>query len=330
MINFEIARIFDEMADILAIKGIQWKPQAYRKAARTIRALSKDLKDVYKEDGLKSLDKVPSIGKGMAKKIEEFIKTGKIKEHNKLKKSIPKGVEEFMKIPGMGPKKIKKIYTKLKIKSIKELKSAIKKGKISKLEGFGKKSEADILKSLGLVSFATTRKSLENVLPVAKKVVNHLKKLKSVKKIELAGSIRRMKKTVRDIDILVASSKPKKVMQAFISMPNVKRVLAKGITKSSVVLKEGYGCDLRVVDEKIFGAALFYFTGSRDYNIKCRQIARKKGLKLSEYGLFKGKKLIAGKTEKEVYNKLGIKYIPPELRETRHEISATKKKRSKK
>ncbi len=330
MINPKIAQIFSEIADILEIKGVQWKPQAYRKAVRTIQALSKDLKSIYKEEGIKGLDKIPSIGKGIAKKIEEFIKTGKIKDYIKLKKSIPKGVEEFMKIPGIGPKKIKKLYTKLKIKSLKELKSAIKKGRISKLEGFGKRSEADILKGLGLVS-VTKRKSLENVLPVAKKVVMYLKKLKSVKKIEIAGSIRRRKETVRDIDILIASSQPEKVMNAFVSMPNIKRVLAKGITKSSVVLKQGYGCDLRVVDEKSFGAALMYFTGSKDHNIRCRQIAMKKGLKLNEYGLFKGKKLIAGKTEKEVYEKLGLKYIPPELRDNRHEISAVmKKKRSKK
>lgn len=313
MINLKIARIFSEIADILEIKGVPWKPQAYRKAARTIQALYKDLKQIYKEGGIKALEEMPSIGKGLAKKIEEYIKTGKIKEYAKVKKSIPKGVEEFMKIPGMGPKKIKKIYTKLKIKSVKELKSAIKKGKISKLEGFGKKSEAEILKSLGFKSI-TTRKSLKEIFPIAKKVVKYLKKLKSVKKIEIAGSIRRKKSTVRDIDILVASSDPKKVMDAFVSMPNVKKVLAKGSTKSSVVLKQGYGCDLRVVDEKIFGAALFYFTGSKDYNIKCRRIAMKKGYKLSEYGLFKGKKLIAGKTEKEIYKKLGIKYIPPEKR----------------
>jgi DNA polymerase (family 10) len=313
MINLKIARIFSEIADILEIKGVQWKPQAYRRAARTIQALYKDVKQIYKEGGIKELENLPGIGKGLAKKIEEYIKTGKIKEYSKVKKSIPKGVEEFMKIPGMGPKKIKKIYTQLKIKSVKELKSAIKKGKISKLEGFGKKSEREILKSLGFVSIAT-RKSLKDVLPVAKKVANYLKKLKIVKKIEIAGSIRRKKKTVRDIDILVASSDPKKVMDAFVSMPNVKKILAKGVTKSSVVLKQGYGCDLRVVDVKIFGAALFYFTGSKDYNIKCRKIAIKKGYKLSEYGLFKGKNLIAGKTEKEIYKKLGIKYIKPEKR----------------
>ncbi|MBW2978706.1 hypothetical protein KY304_01175 [Candidatus Woesearchaeota archaeon] len=314
MINSDIARIFDEIADILSIKNVQWKPQAYKKASRAIRSLSIDLKKIYNEKGLKGLDDIPSVGKNLAKKIEEFIKTGKIKEYQKLKKSIPKGFKEIMKIPGMGPKKLKKIYDKLKIKSVDDLKKAIKKGRISNLEGFGKKSEQDILKSLGLSSYATSRRPLKNVLPVAKKIVNTLKRLKFVKKIEIAGSIRRKKQTVRDIDILVASSNPKKVMDVFVSMKDVKKILAKGITKSSVFLKQGYGCDLRVVDEKIFGAALFYFTGSKDYNIKCRQIARKKGYKLNEYGLFKGKKLIAGKTEKEIYKKLGLKYTKPEER----------------
>lgn len=326
MINSKIARIFNEMADILSIKGVAWKPQAYMNAVRTILNLSEDLKEIYKKGGLKALDGLPGIGSGIAKKIEEYIKTGRIKEYERLKKSIPKGVEEFMKIPGMGPRKIRKIYKGLKIKSVAELKQAIKKGKISRLEGFGKKSEQDILKSLGLASTAKTRKPLKEVLPVAKRIVKRLKKTKSVKKIELAGSIRRKKAAIRDIDILVLSSQPKKVVDVFASMPNVKRVLAKGATKASVFLKQGYGCDLRIVDAKSFGAALMYFTGSKDFNIGCRQIAMKKGLKLSEYGLFRGKKLIAGRTEKEVFDKLGIKYVPPEERENRPK-SANKKKR---
>lgn len=329
MINSEIASILEEMADILEIQDVQWKPQAYRKAARTIRSLSLDLRQIYKKGGQKALDAIPGVGAGISKKIEEYIKTGKIKAYSNLKKSLPTGVKDFMTIPGLGPKKIKKIYTQLKIKSVKELKQAIKKGKISKLEGFGKKSEQAILKSLGFRSTGV-RKPLKEILSIAKKIVNYLKKLKSVKKIEIAGSIRRKKPTVRDIDILLVADNSKKVMDAFVSMANVKKVLAKGPTKASVFLREGCGCDLRVVDEKSWGAALMYFTGSKDHNIKCRQIAIKKGYKLSEYGLFKGNKLIAGKTEKEVYNRLGMNYIPPELRESRYEIfKAMKPKRLK-
>jgi len=317
MINQALADIFNEIADILDIQGIDWKPTAYRKAARVIQGLSEDVKIIYKKGGIHALEELPGIGEGLAKKIEQFIKTGKINEYERLKKTIPVGIKELMNIPGLGPKKIKKLYTKLKINSVKELKQAIKEGKIRTLEGFGQKSEEDILKNLGLASTAKSRKLLSEVLPVAKKIVNRLKKLKSVKRIELAGSIRRKKATVRDVDILVVSSNPKPVMDLFVSMPNVKKINANGLTKSSVFLKEGYGCDLRIVDEKSFGAALLYFTGSKDFNIWCRQVAIKKGLKLSEYGLFKGQKMIAGRTEKEVLDKLGIKYVAPELRENR-------------
>lgn len=317
MINHEIADIFNEMADILEIKNIAWKPQAYRAAARTIMDLSKDLKDIYGKGGIKALEELPGIGEGLAKKIEQFIKTRKINEYEHLKKTIPKGVEKMLRVPGIGPKKVQKLYKKLHIHSIAELKKAASEGKIRRLEGFGKKSEEDILSKLGLSSTAEARKLLGEVLPVAERIVNRLKQLKSVEKIELAGSIRRKKATVRDIDILVASSEPKQVMDFFVSLPDVRKVTAKGLTKSSVFLKAGYGCDVRIVDRKSFGAALLYFTGSKDYNIWCRQVAMKRGLKLSEYGLFKGDKMIAGRTEKEVLAKLGIKYIPPEKRETR-------------
>lgn len=329
MINQKIADIFNEMADILEIKNIAWKPQAYQAAARTIMNLSKDLRIIYKEGGLKALDDLPGIGSGISKKIEEFIKTGKIREYEKLKKTIPQGIEELMRIPGLGPKKVKKLYACLKIRSVKELKQAIKEGRVSRLGGFGKKSEENIRKNLGLAQTAETRKLLCEILPVAKDIVSCLKKLKSIEKIEVAGSIRRKKATVRDIDILVVSSEPKKVMDLFVSMPNVKRITAKGITKSSVFLKEGYGCDLRIVDKKSFGAALLYFTGSKEYNIWCRQIAMKQGLKLSEYGLFRRGKLIAGKTEREVLDRLGLKYIPPEKRENRPDSSGRTSQKTK-
>lgn len=316
MINQKIADIFNEIADILEIKNVAWKPQAYRSAARTIMDLSRDLRDIYKAGGIKALEELPGIGEGLAKKIEEFIRAGKIKEYEKLKKTVPPGIEALIRIPGLGPKRIKKLYTKLRVKSVKELKQAAKEGRISRLEGFGRKSEENIRKNLGL-AVAGVRKPLAEVLPVAVRIASRLKKLRSVEKIEIAGSIRRKKASVRDIDILIVSSDPKQVMDFFVALPDVKKVIAKGPTKSSVFLKAGYGCDVRIVDRKSFGAALLYFTGSKDYNIWCRQVAIKKGLKLSEYGLFKGEKWIAGRTEKEVLSKLGIKYVPPEKRENR-------------
>jgi len=328
MINQELADIFNEIADILDIKGIDWKPNAYRNAARAIQGLSEDILVIYKKGGITALEEIPGIGEGLAKKIEQFIKTGKINEYERLKKTVPGGIKELMRIPGMGPKKIKKLYIQLKISSVKELKQAIKEEKIRKLKGFGLKSEEDILKNLGLASTARSRKLLSEVLPIAKKIVNRLKKLKSVKKIEIAGSIRRKKPTVRDIDILIVSSNPKPVMDLFVSMQDVHKIIAKGLTKSSVFLKEGYGCDLRIVAEKSFGAALLYFTGSKDFNIWCRQVAIRKGLKLSEYGLFKGEKMIAGRTEKEVLDKLGIKYIAPELRENRPDSGRINQKKA--
>lgn len=317
MRNQDIADIFNEIADILEIRNVAWKPVAYRRAAQVIQSLSDNVKDIYRKGGIKALEELPGIGEGLAKKIEQFIKQGKISEYERLKKSIPKGVEKMLQVPGLGPKKVQKLYQKLHIKSIIELKDAASKGKIRRLEGFGKKSEEDILSKLGLSSTAESRKLLRDVLPVAKRIVSRLKKLKSVEKIELAGSIRRKKATVRDIDVLVASSEPKQVMDFFVSLPDVDKVVAKGLTKSSVFLKEGYGCDVRIVNRKSFGAALLYFTGSKDFNIWCRRVAIKKGFKLSEYGLFRGKEFVAGRTEQEVLDKLGIKFIPPEQRENR-------------
>lgn len=315
MKNQEIARIFFEMADILEMQNVQWKPQAYRKAARAITLLREDVEEIYKKYNLKGLEEIPGVGKNLAKKIVEYIKTGKIKAYEKLKKSIPAEIYELTQIPGIGPKKIKKLYQILHIKNIKDLEKALKQHKVAKLPGFGEKSEEDIVK--GLEMKKEKRLPLEEVLPLANQIVEELKKSKAVKKIDVAGSIRRRKATVRDIDIIVASDKPKEVIELFINLPQVSRVLAKGPTKSAVILKNNIQTDLRVVSEKSYGAALLYFTGSKDYNIKLREIAIKKGFKLNEYGLFDRAtgKFVAGKTEEEIYKKLGLKFVKPEERE---------------
>jgi len=327
MKNLEIARIFYEIADILEMQGVEWKPQAYRRAARAIEASSKDVENIYKKGSLKALKEIPGVGDAIAKKIEEFIKTGKIKEYLRLKKSIPEGVEKIKNIPGMGPKKALLLHKKLKIKSIKDLEKAAKSGKIQKLPGFGEKSEEDVLKGIELLKSSAGKVLLGKAWPIAQEVISNLKKLREVKKINIAGSTRRRKEVVRDLDILAISSNPKKVIESFTKLPVVATVLAKGPTKSSVRLKDGLNCDLRVVEEKSFGAALQYFTGSKDHNIRCRQIAIKKGLKLNEYGIFnaKTKKYLCGKTEQEVYKKLGMQYIEPELRENQGEIEAALK-----
>lgn len=327
MKNLEIARIFYEMADILEIKEVEWKPRAYQKAARAIETSSKDVEKIYDKGGLKALQKIPGVGEAIAGKIEEFIKTGKIKEYEKLKKSVPAGIEKITDIPGMGPKKALVLIKKLKIKSVKDLEKAAKQGKIRKISGFGEKSEEDILKGIDLLKSSAGKMLLGKALPLAQELVSELKGLKEVKRINIAGSTRRRKEVVRDLDILAVSTKPKNVMDFFTSMPAVSDVIAKGSAKSSVRLKAGINVDLRVIEEKSFGAALQYFTGSKSHNIRCRKIAIKKGLKLNEYGLFdvKTKKYICGKTEQEVYKKLGMQYIEPELRENKGEIEAALK-----
>jgi len=314
MINSEIAKIFYEIADILEMRNVEWKPQAYRKAAKSIENLKQDLIDIYDKGGLKALDEIPGIGSGLAKKIEQYIKIGKIKEYERVKKLVPKHLREIMGIPGMGPKKAELLYEKLGIKTIADLEKAIKEHKIAKLFSFGSKSEGNIKKGLVMMKKAPGRIPLEAIVPIANKVIKQLKPY--VNKIIVAGSIRRKKPAIRDIDILATSKNPDKVIDIFTKMKDVKRVLGKGSTKSTIILKNGIQADLRIVPEKSFGAAVCYFTGNKEYNIKLRQLAIKKGYKLSEYGLFDRKtgKFVAGRTEKEIYAKLGMKYIPPEKR----------------
>ncbi|MBW3015926.1 DNA polymerase/3'-5' exonuclease PolX [Candidatus Woesearchaeota archaeon] len=321
MKNLEIARILYEIADILEMKNVQWKPVAYRKAARALESLSTDVQE-YVDKGIKEVDKIPGVGKGIGKKIIEYCETGKIKEYEILRKKIPKHMDVLLKVPGMGPKKAKKLFEKLKISTLKQLESAAKEHKIAKIEGFGEKSEQDILQGLELLKLSKGRVLLGLVLPVAEDIKKRLNALKDVDKVEIAGSIRRMKETIRDIDVLVVSKKPKIVMDFFCGMPEVKAVLAKGETKSTIVLKSGIHADIRVIEKRAWGAALNYFTGSKDHNIRLRQIAIKKGYKLSEYGLFSRKtgKFIAGRSEEDLYKKLGLKYIPPEMRENTGEL----------
>lgn len=312
MVNKEIADIFYKIADILELKGIQWKPQAYRKAARVIANLDEDTSSLYKERGIKALKEIPGVGDALAKKIIQFIETGKIDHYEKLKKELPKGLDDIMQIQGMGPKKAKILYKKLGIKSIAQLKKAAKQHKISKLETFKEKSEENILKSIELGK--AQRKPLEQVLPLVKEIENKLKQLKEIDKVITAGSVRRKKATVHDIDILVTTKNPEKVAEYFTTLHVAKRVLAKGKTRSSIITKQNIQVDLRVVEKNRFGSALLYFTGSKDHNIALRRIAIKKGYKLNEYGLFKGKILIESKTEEAIYKKLRLKYIPPEKR----------------
>ncbi|MBM3199817.1 DNA polymerase/3'-5' exonuclease PolX [Candidatus Woesearchaeota archaeon] len=324
MKNQEIAQIFYNIADILEMNNVAWKPIAYRKAARALESLSEPIEDVYKKGGIKSLEEIPGIGEGLAKKIEQYLNTGKIDEYERLKKSVPPGILKIMQIQGIGPKKAKKLYKDLGIKNVNDLENAAKRHKIQTLETFKEKTEENILKGIELLRQKTDRMLLGSALPQAEEIVSILQKISGVEKVQAAGSLRRMRETVGDLDILVASKNSKPVMEAFTKMTSVKRVLAEGETKSAVILKTGLQVDVRVVEPSSFGSALQYFTGNKDHNINLRAIAIKKGFKLSEYGLFtkKDDKLVAGRTEEEVYKRLGLSYIEPELRENTGEIEA--------
>jgi len=328
MKNLEIAKIFFEIADILELQKIQWKPQAYRKAARSIETLPEDIEEIYKKKGETGLKEISGIGENLARKIIQYLDTGQINEYERLKKTLPKGMEELMHVQGVGPKKAVKLHQKLKITSIKKLEQAAQSGKIRKIEGFGEKSEQDILRGINIVKESQERMLLGDALQIARELKQKLQQLKEIQKIEISGSIRRMKETARDIDILAISTNPTKVMNFFTTLSDVKTILAKGQTKSAVILNNGLQADIRVLEKKSYGAALQYFTGNKDHNIKLRQIAIKKGYKLSEYGIFdKRNKTVCGHSEEEVYKKLGMQYIPPELRENTGEIDAAIQKK---
>ncbi|MBS3095855.1 DNA polymerase/3'-5' exonuclease PolX [Candidatus Woesearchaeota archaeon] len=319
MKNIEVAELLNEIADYLEFADDTYRVRAYRKAALVIEGLSEDIGQVWK-DG--KLEELPGIGEGIAKKIDEFLKTGKLEYIDDLKKKTPVDMEGLGKIEGIGPKTILKLYRELKVKDVKGLEKAAKQGKIQKLEGLGPVAERNILKSIEFARKTKERVPLGFALGSAEEVATFLKKLKDVERVGIAGSTRRMKETIGDIDILATSKNPEKVIDFFAKMPNVADVLAKGATKSSIRLREGIQVDLRVLDDNIFGAALLYFTGNKEHNIILRRIAIEKGLKLSEYGLFSNKtnKVVAGRTEEEVYKKLGMDYIEPEMREDEGEI----------
>ena len=324
MKNLEVSELLNEIADYLELKEERFKVRAYRKAALVIHSLSEDIAEVWKKG---KLEEIPSVGEGIAKKISDFLQDGKSAYLEKLKTQTPVDMESLGQIEGLGAKTIAKLYKELNIKNIKELEKAAKKGKIRSIFGFGQIVEKNILKSIEFSKKSSERHLLGNAIPIADEIIGRLRQLKEINKIQVAGSTRRRKETIRDIDILIISKKPEKVMDFFVGMGNVADVLAHGKSRSSVRLNEGIQVDVRVIDKKSYGAALMYFTGSREHNIRMRKIAIAKKMKLSEYGLFnkQSNKILAGKTEQEVYKKLGMPYIEPELREDDGEVEAALK-----
>ncbi len=320
--NLELSRIFERIAKILKIKDENpFKIRAYEKVALVLENLPIDIETIYRQGGLNN---IPGVGEGIAKKIEEFLNTGKLEYYEKLKESIPSGVIELLDIPEVGPKTAKLLYEQLKVDNIEKLEKAVREHQIKDLSGMGEKSETNILRGIELYKRRKERFLLGLVLPLAEEVVERLSKLEETDKINFAGSLRRKKETIGDIDILVTSQKPEKIMKTFVSLPQVREVLAEGPTKSSVITKDDIHIDVRVVEPISFGAALQYFTGSKAHNIKLRELAVKKGLKINEYGVFDSKtgQRITGEEEEEVYQILNLPFIPPELREDRGEIEA--------
>lgn len=324
MKNYLVSKTFYEIADMLDIKGEEFKPQAYRKVARIIETMTENVEELYNNG---ELGKIHGAGAHLKQKIEELITTGKLKYYDELRKEIPMDFEDLMSIEGIGPKMVKILYEELNIKSIKDLGKAAKAGKIRNLAHLGEKTEQKILTGIKYFKKSEGRFLLGLVLPLVKEILDILKG--AVEKIEVAGSIRRKKETVGDIDILAVAKEPQKIMDIFVSMPEVGVVHNKGVTKSSVRLKNGINTDLRVVENDSFGAALQYFTGSKEHNVELRKIALSKNLKLNEYGVFRkignnSFKKIAGKNEQEIYKVLSLPYIEPELREMKGEIEAAK------
>ena len=327
MKNQEIANIFYEIANYLEMEGVAFKPYAYQKVAIVLENLEKDIADIYEKGGKEALEKIPGVGKNIADRIEEYLKTGKIKYYLQLKKKTPVNMEELIRVEGLGPRKVKVLYQKLGIRNIKDLEKKAKAHKIAPLFGFGEKTEKNILEAIKFLKRSKGRFLLGEIMPKVEEVYERLKKLKEVEEISTAGSVRRMKETIGDVDLLVISKNPQKVMDFFVSFPGVIKVWGKGSTKASVKLKEGFDMDIRVVPKKSYGSALQYFTGSKEHNIVLRKIAIDKGLKLNEYGLFRGKKMIAGRNEEEIYKILGLSWMPPEMRENQGEIEAALNKK---
>ncbi len=321
--NADIADIFDEIADYLEIEGENpFRIRAYRNAARSVRGLGPELKDMVaqKED----LTRLPGIGKELAAKIVEISKTGSARALKKLQDKIPAEVRQMLKIPNLGPKRVRNLYQDLNIQSLEQLLHAAKDGRIRSLAGFGQKTETQILQAVEAHAEKETRFKIAEVKPYVDSLLNYLEAVAGVQQVVVAGSFRRAKETVGDLDILVIAGRESPVMERFVDYEDLTDVLSRGTTKSSIVLRSGLQVDLRMVNAESFGAALQYFTGSQAHNVALRRLGRQRGLKINEYGVFKFEERVAGHTEESVYQSVGLAFIPPELRENRGEIEAAR------
>jgi DNA polymerase (family 10) len=321
--NADIANVFEEIADLLEIENANpFRVRAYRNAARQLQGMGVPAADMVAKS--EDLTELPGIGDDLAAKIQEIVETGKCQFLEKLRKKTPPTITELLKIPGLGPKRVRALYHELDVHTLEQLARAARDGRIRKLPGFGEKTEQTILEAISAHVEKQARFKLAVAAQYAEPLRKYLKKISGVNQAVLAGSYRRFKETVGDIDILVTAGNTENVMDRFVAYDEVKDVMAKGSTRATVILKSGLQVDVRVVNEDCFGAALQYFTGSKSHNIEIRRLAQERGLKISEYGVFKGEKRIAGDTEESVYRSVGLPWIPPELRENRGEIEAAR------
>jgi DNA polymerase (family 10) len=320
--NKELAEIFSRIADALEFQGENmFKIIAYRKASRILNDLTEDIETMDKNGTISDL---PGIGKAIAEKIHEYLAMGKMKKYEDVKRAIPGELLDMLSIQNLGPRTLALAYNALGVATLKDLKKAIRNGKLAELPGMGTKKVENISKGITLYEQSQARMSIAQATSIAENIVSYMKQQTKITAITPAGSLRRCRETIGDIDILIASNRAGPVIKAFMGYPQIERVLASGETKSSIMVKGGIQVDLRVVPVGSYGAALQYFTGSKAHNVRLRNIAKDFNMKLNEYGLFKGKKLIAGKSEKEIYQALGLKFMPPELREDRGEIEAAR------
>lgn len=322
MKNYEVARLLREIGDLLELRDeTRFKVAAYKRASRSLESMKEDVEKVW-QDG--KLEHIPGVGKAIAKKIEEYLETGEIETHKRLVEETPEGLVSLLQISGIGPKTVSLLHRKLGIFNVEDLERAAKEHQVRRLPRMGAKSEENILRSIERYKKRSDRIPLGVVLPLAEEILEYLKTVEGVENLQVAGSLRRGRDTVGDIDVLATSSSPERAMEAFLEMPSVQEVLGKGPTKASVIVKETVQVDFRIVDSRSFGTLIQYFTGSKDHNVKLRNLALTRGYSLSEYSLTRlsdGKELFLDR-EEDVYTVLGLPWIPPELREDHGEIEA--------
>jgi DNA polymerase (family X) len=322
--NIEIANIFYKYADLLEIEGQNpFRVRAYRNAARVITNTSQSIASMIEEG--KNLMDLPGIGKDLTEKIKVIVATGQLPQLEEISEHTPELLSTFMEIPGLGPKRIKILFDMLNITTLNDLKEALAKGKVRQLHGFGEKTEKIIHEGILILGKKANRIKLCDAQEYAEHLVAYLKKAKGILQIKVAGSYRRRVETVGDLDVLVTAVDPPKIIHHFTRYDAITEILSEGTTRSAAKLRFGLHVDLRVVPRECYGAALYYFTGSKSHNIAVRKIAKNKKLKINEYGIFRGKRRIAGETEQQIFDCVGLSFIPPELREDRGEIEAAKK-----